>query len=387
MRQLRHPNIVGLYGSIIESNSIALVLELVEGVTLQHYVLELPTPVISHRFSALFGVCCGLMYLHSRQPRIVHGDMKGGNVLVKVANNKVNAKILDFGLSRVLAGSPRPLGGSLAWVAPEVYRVPGLPPKKSTGVFSFGRIMYLTLACRRPHAGIPYQQLRHMLQTPMLPALLLPGDHPVERHCTNLMDSCLRINESHRPSMQEIHETLSDASSQFDELETQHIVESRAQLLSWSPPAVARCLNASPSISKIHDRAPSAAIVRSGLANTDFPKCDVVEPPCTEHGPGQVRLVLPDWPATSERRMLESILECVQSWNFPLPESAKCCPFHAGLQAVTAMACKLANQVPCQPDFMPIGASQCKECGLILAEVFDTCEQCCSSGAPKICEL
>jgi len=31
---------------------------LVEGVTLQDYVLELPPPEMSHRFSALLGVSC-----------------------------------------------------------------------------------------------------------------------------------------------------------------------------------------------------------------------------------------------------------------------------------------------------------------------------------------
>jgi len=320
-------------------------LELVEGITLQDYVLELPLPEMSQRFSALLGASCGLMYLHSRRPRIAHGDVKGRNVLVKVASNQVCAKISDFGLSRVLADSPQSLGFSLAWVAPEVYRFPGLPLKTSADMFCFGRIMYLTLACRRPLAGIQHEELRLMLQTSMLPALVLPGDHPIECHCAGLMDKCLRVNESHRPSMQEIHEALIGLVSQFDDAAVQHIVQSKAQLLRWSPLAVARCL-------------------------------EVPEPRRTRQRPPHMRLVLPELAPTSERRKCESILECVQSWNFPLPESANCCPFHAALQAVKAVACKLAQEIPCQQDFEPIGPGQCKLCGMLMFESVDTCEKC-----------
>eukprot|EP00419_Tripos_fusus_P085853 CAMPEP_0172844246 /NCGR_PEP_ID=MMETSP1075-20121228/32057_1 /TAXON_ID=2916 /ORGANISM="Ceratium fusus, Strain PA161109" /LENGTH=171 /DNA_ID=CAMNT_0013688643 /DNA_START=310 /DNA_END=822 /DNA_ORIENTATION=- len=94
MRQLRHPNVVGLHGAVLDSRGWALVLELVRGATLQDYVLGHPTPSMSYRFSALLGTCCGLMYLHSRQPCIIHGDISGRNVMIEQAGDQVCAKIL-----------------------------------------------------------------------------------------------------------------------------------------------------------------------------------------------------------------------------------------------------------------------------------------------------
>eukprot|EP00974_Lingulodinium_polyedra_P113246 10962139-Lingulodinium_polyedra.AAC.1 len=67
------------------------------------------------------------MYLHSQCPRIVHGDLKGANVLVTGSGEGVCPKLLDFGLARVLTRNARPLGGALDWIAPEVFRR-GSPP-------------------------------------------------------------------------------------------------------------------------------------------------------------------------------------------------------------------------------------------------------------------
>ena len=55
---------------------------------------ELTTPEVQ---SLLFGLCQGLIYLHSRN--IIHRDMKLGNIFL---NAKNTVKIGDFGLATKL---------------------------------------------------------------------------------------------------------------------------------------------------------------------------------------------------------------------------------------------------------------------------------------------
>ncbi|KAG2591035.1 mitogen-activated protein kinase kinase kinase 17-like [Panicum virgatum] len=61
-------------------------------------------------------VARGLAYLHGRS--LVHGDVKAANVVVGADGR---AKLADFGCARA-AGSARPIGGTPAFMAPEVAR-------------------------------------------------------------------------------------------------------------------------------------------------------------------------------------------------------------------------------------------------------------------------
>lgn len=65
----------------------------------------------------------GLAYLHNRDPSIIHGDLKGANVLISDSGTAVLA---DFGLSRIsheMTNSILHGAGSPRWMAPELMRV------------------------------------------------------------------------------------------------------------------------------------------------------------------------------------------------------------------------------------------------------------------------
>ena len=126
-RRLRHPNIVLFHGACVDdvSQNVALVLEHCVGVSLAEFVDSLTLGESDGaRWQCLTGVCRALCYLHTRRPCIVHGDLKASNVQVERRTGAhdgtlVRARLLDFGLSRVLTGNPRPLGGTIRWAAPE----------------------------------------------------------------------------------------------------------------------------------------------------------------------------------------------------------------------------------------------------------------------------
>jgi len=144
LRLLHHPNIVMFRGACLEPNrgGLALVLEMVQGERLDHYLTNAHIPP-SHlsRFSILVGVTRALCYLHAQRPQIVHADVKGSNILVENVSGFPFPKLLDFGLSRLVTKRAMPLGGSLAFMAPEVARG-RKGPNCAADVFSFGRLAF-----------------------------------------------------------------------------------------------------------------------------------------------------------------------------------------------------------------------------------------------------
>merc|ERR1712137_1425417 len=81
---------------------------------------------------------------------IVHGDLKAANVLVESRNGQPHAKLLDFGLARVLTRDALPLGGSTRWMAPEVFI--RAKPSPAADVFALGRLIFLVLTRVMPLA-------------------------------------------------------------------------------------------------------------------------------------------------------------------------------------------------------------------------------------------
>eukprot|EP00927_Polykrikos_kofoidii_P005721 TRINITY_DN12272_c0_g2_i1.p1 TRINITY_DN12272_c0_g2~~TRINITY_DN12272_c0_g2_i1.p1 ORF type:complete len:972 (+),score=151.00 TRINITY_DN12272_c0_g2_i1:340-2916(+) len=198
MRRLRHSNIVSLFGVIVdtEATSIALVLEEVRGLSLDEFIRGTPrgkgaksessiyTPPLamstnasdSERVTALRGICSALQYLHLRKPAaVVHGDLKSSNVIVErlvlgstgaAGGEQIHcrAKLLDFGLARVLTRNAKPLGGTVNWVAPEVASTVRRPPSSSADVFSFGRLAYFVLTSFIPLANKTREEILRSLR-------------------------------------------------------------------------------------------------------------------------------------------------------------------------------------------------------------------------------
>ncbi|CAK0885386.1 unnamed protein product [Prorocentrum cordatum] len=175
MRRLRHPNIVSLYGAIMDDRfeRLRLVLELVDGVSLRHSIQPPsaegrdgegrgPRLQLRERTRVVFDILGALRYLHSRTPAIVHGDLKDSNIFVQQVcvhgDTVTHAKLLDFGLARLLTRSAVPLGGTTRWRAPELF-VQDIRPDPAADVYSFGLLMFFISTGATPFEGVASNEL------------------------------------------------------------------------------------------------------------------------------------------------------------------------------------------------------------------------------------
>ena len=124
MKGLDHDNIVRYWGTEVASNTLTIFMEYVPGGSLAAMLRRFGP--FNQRLVSVYTtqLLRGLHYLHSH--RIVHRDIKGGNILVD--NNGV-CKLADFGASKRLDllknTAEQSLKGTPYWMAPEVIRQAG----------------------------------------------------------------------------------------------------------------------------------------------------------------------------------------------------------------------------------------------------------------------
>ncbi|KAJ8094292.1 Rho guanine nucleotide exchange factor [Marasmius tenuissimus] len=145
-QQLRHPNLLPFLGIYhLSENELCLVSPWMERGNLVTYLQNTPREEVDH-LSLASDVASGLAHLHDR--KIVHGDIKGLNVLI---TPELRASIGDFGLSHVADSQELKLAisltshsrGTTRWQAPEL-----MDPELSyvstaqSDMFAYGCVCY-----------------------------------------------------------------------------------------------------------------------------------------------------------------------------------------------------------------------------------------------------
>eukprot|EP00898_Chlorokybus_atmophyticus_P002224 jgi/Chlat1/3001/Chrsp2S04716 len=153
-RNLEHPSIVRLHDIFeIDTNTFATVLEYCEGNDLDAHLKA--NHMLSEREARTI-VFSALAYLNDPSRRVIHYDLKPGNILFDVNGR---AKLTDFGLSKIVeeigidSMELTSQGAGTYWyLPPECFEMSGKPPRISSkvDVWAAGVILYQMLYGRRP---------------------------------------------------------------------------------------------------------------------------------------------------------------------------------------------------------------------------------------------
>ncbi|KAF9442307.1 kinase-like protein, partial [Macrolepiota fuliginosa MF-IS2] len=159
---LKHPNLLPFYGIYHlgdDHGRVCLVSPWMDNGSVSDYLRA--NPEVPH-LPLVSDVLAGLGHLHAHS--IVHGDLKGANILISSSGL---ACLADFGLSSIVDAeilrwtsleTTSRIGGTIRWEAPELmdFEDGGIPrPTFPSDVYSLASVMYEILTDRIPYHEFP----------------------------------------------------------------------------------------------------------------------------------------------------------------------------------------------------------------------------------------
>ena len=170
---LEHPNIAALHTAVRVENQLLMLMEFVEGTTLEQKLKEGPLPV-AQAVEYIRQVLSALEYAHGRG--VIHRDIKPANMMLTPSGV---VKLMDFGIAK--AANDRRLTmtgttmGSLYYMSPEqIQGTAGLDPRSD--LYSLGVSLYELVTAKRPFDGDSQYAIMaaHLEKTPVPPIQVDP---------------------------------------------------------------------------------------------------------------------------------------------------------------------------------------------------------------------
>ena len=239
LRLLDHPNLVAAVDVFVEAGFLFLVMEKVEGKTLGQALTLAPGPKAGGRTAraplaprrALVTarqILEGVGHAHAHN--LVHRDLKPDNILLLDMGGWERAKIIDFGIVKLLGDAAAAFGasaltntglvvGTPAYMAPE--QALGRPVDGRTDLYAIGVILFEMLTGRLPfHDPDPLKLMALHARTPA-PRIdeVAGGVAWATTELCGLVDGALVKDPSHRfPSAAVMRNALDDAFYSIDHL-------------------------------------------------------------------------------------------------------------------------------------------------------------------------
>lgn len=215
--QLPHRNIIKVYRARTENNLPFIVMEFVNGslksIIDKHGALDFE--VVRQ---VLVQLCDALAFAHSK--RVVHRDIKPGNILVDALNPDCRVILTDFGIASVYGMSGLTatgvLLGSPPYMSPEQWSGGGNITAQSDQ-YSLGVVAFQMLTGRLPFTGITNPELMHahLMEGPPSILTLRPSCPP---DVASIVQRMLAKDPSDRwPSLQEAMAALQLNEPNFQE--------------------------------------------------------------------------------------------------------------------------------------------------------------------------
>jgi serine/threonine protein kinase len=153
---LNHSNIVTIYDIVSEDGRDSIVMEYVEGRTMEEAIGRKGLPLAE---VLQYGIQISNAMAAAHAAGIIHRDLKPGNIMV----TKSGVKVLDFGLAKFARTAmtmleptetltaEQAIVGTLAYMAPE--QLAGKPCDERTDIFALGLVLYQMAGGRRAFGG------------------------------------------------------------------------------------------------------------------------------------------------------------------------------------------------------------------------------------------
>jgi len=154
--RMHHPSVVSVYDAGQEDDINYIVMEFVDGTTLQEYVTGGRSLNPKQVVDVIYQCAKGLDYVH--REGIIHRDLKPGNIML---SNEGNVKIMDFSIAHVdvgFEGHDTDIQGSPMYMPPEQ-----LTEEKrlvaQSDIYSLGAVMYALLTRQPPYKASSLESL------------------------------------------------------------------------------------------------------------------------------------------------------------------------------------------------------------------------------------
>ena len=200
LADLQHPNLPRIYDYFTESERSYLVMDFIEGETLESYIEQSGSKPLPLEQVLNWGeqLCAVLNYLHTHEPPIIFRDLKPSNVMISQKGEQSYVYLIDFGIARIFKpgqSHDTVALGSPGYAAPEQYGKAQSTPRSD--IYSLGALLHALLT------GVDPSEQPFFFQ----PASELnPG---VPKELEQLLQRMLNMNSDQRPaSAQEVAQVL-----------------------------------------------------------------------------------------------------------------------------------------------------------------------------------
>ncbi len=186
--RMHHPSVVSVYDAGQEDDLNYIVMEFVDGMTLQEYVTGGKTLKPGQVVDVIYQCAKGLDYVH--REGIIHRDLKPGNIML---SNDGEVKIMDFSIAHVdvgFEGHDTEVQGSPMYMPPEQ-----LTEEKrlvaQSDIYSLGAVMYALLARRTPYKASSLESLIYKI-TNIDPEPISEVNPDVPEHIARIVEKAMQ---------------------------------------------------------------------------------------------------------------------------------------------------------------------------------------------------